>query len=63
MLILSRHRNEQIVIADNVTITVVEIRGDKVRIGVDAPRSVEVHRREVYDARQAAKESSAQEAA
>lgn len=49
MLILSRKQGESIVIGDCVTITVVELRGDKVRIGIDAPKSVSVHRREVYD--------------
>ena len=49
MLILSRKREEQIVIADNIVITVVEIRGDKVRLGIEAPKEVPVHRREVYD--------------
>jgi len=50
MLILSRKKNESIIINDNITIVVVEIRGDKVRLGVDAPKDVPVHRREVYDA-------------
>lgn len=50
MLILSRKRNEVIRISDDITITVVDIRGDKVRIGIDAPRDVPVHRGEVYDA-------------
>lgn len=50
MLVLSRKKNEAIVIADNITIVVVEIRGDKVRLGVEAPKDVPVHRREVYDA-------------
>ena len=50
MLVLSRHRDESIVIGHDITITVVEIRGDKVRIAIDAPREVSVHRREVYDA-------------
>jgi carbon storage regulator len=50
MLVLSRKRDESIVINDNIVITIVEIRGDKVRIGVDAPTEVPVHRREVYDA-------------
>ena len=50
MLVLSRHRDESIVIGDNIVITVTEIRGDKVRLGIDAPQSVPVHRREVYDA-------------
>jgi len=50
MLVLSRKRNEQIVIAENVVITVVEIRGDKVRLGIEAPKDVPVHRKEVYEA-------------
>ena len=50
MLVLSRKKNESIVINDNITIVVVEIRGDKVRLGVEAPKEVPVHRREVYDA-------------
>lgn len=50
MLVLSRHRDEQIKIGADVTITVVEIRGDKVRLGIDAPQDVPVHRREVFDA-------------
>lgn len=49
MLILSRKLGEQIVIADNIVITVVEIRGDKVRLGIEAPREVPVHRREIHD--------------
>jgi carbon storage regulator len=52
MLVLSRKRDEQIVINDHIVITVVEIRGDKVRIGIEAPVDVPVHRREVYDALQ-----------
>ena len=50
MLVLSRKKNESIVINDDITIVVVEIRGDKVRLGVEAPKEVAVHRREVYDA-------------
>lgn len=50
MLVLSRKRNEQIVIGDDILITVVEIRGDKCRIGVHAPSSIPVHRLEVYQA-------------
>ena len=50
MLVLSRKKNESIVINDDITIVVVEIRGDKVRLGVEAPREVPVHRREVFDA-------------
>ena len=50
MLVLSRHRDESIMIGDDVVVTIVDIRGDKVRLGVEAPREVPVHRREVYDA-------------
>lgn len=50
MLVLSRKKNESIVINDNITIVVVEIRGDKVRLGIEAPKETPVHRREVYDA-------------
>jgi carbon storage regulator len=59
MLVLSRHRDESIIIGDNeITITVVEIRGDKVRLGINAPKSTTVHRNEVFEAiqRQKAKE-------
>ena len=50
MLVLTRQRDEEIVIGDDVTVTVVELRGDKVRLGISAPPSLPVHRREVYDA-------------
>lgn len=50
MLVLSRKKNESIVINDDISIVVVEIRGDKVRLGVEAPKEVPVHRREVYEA-------------
>jgi carbon storage regulator len=50
MLVLSRKKNEQIVIGGHITITVVEVRGDKVRLGIEAPRLVSVHRKEVQDA-------------
>jgi len=50
MLVLSRKKNESIIINDNITLTVIEIRGDKVRLGIEAPKDVTVHRREVYDA-------------
>jgi carbon storage regulator len=50
MLVLSRKRNEQIVIGDKIVITVVEVRGDKVRLGITAPDDVPVHRQEVYEA-------------
>ncbi len=50
MLVLSRKKNENIIINDNVIVTVIEIRGDKFRLGFDAPRDVPIHRQEVYDA-------------
>jgi len=50
MLVLSRKKNESIVINDNIVVTIVEIRGDKVRLGINAPRDVPVHRQEVLDA-------------
>lgn len=50
MLVLSRKKNEAIVISHDITITIVEIRGDKVRLGIEAPKEVPVHRQEVYDA-------------
>lgn len=59
MLVLSRKKNESIVINNDITIVVVEIRGDKVRLGVEAPREVPVHRREVYDAIQRGHEHEA----
>ena len=53
MLVLSRKKNESVVINDHITIVVVEIRGDKVRLGIEAPKDVPVHRKEIYDAIQA----------
>jgi carbon storage regulator len=50
MLVLSRKKNESIVINDDIIIFVVEIRGDKVRLGIEAPKDVPVHRQEVYEA-------------
>jgi len=50
MLVLSRKKDEKIVIGDNITLMVIEIRGDKVRLGIEAPRDTPVHRQEVYDA-------------
>ena len=49
MLVLSRKTNESIVINNNITVTVVEIRGDKVRLGIVAPKEIPVHRQEVFD--------------
>jgi carbon storage regulator len=50
MLVLSRKRDETIVINDNIQITIVAIKGDKVRVGIEAPIEVSVHRKEVYEA-------------
>lgn len=50
MLVLSRKRDESIIVDGNIVITIVDIRGDKVRLGIEAPASVPVHRKEVYDA-------------
>lgn len=50
MLVLSRKKDEKIVIGDSITVMVIEIRGDKVRLGIEAPREVSVHRQEVYEA-------------
>ena len=50
MLVLSRKKDEKIMIGDDVTLMVIEIRGDKVRLGIEAPKHVSVHREEVYDA-------------
>ena len=50
MLVLSRKKNESVVVSDDVVITVVEIRGDKVRLGIEAPKEMPVHRKEVFDA-------------
>ena len=50
MLVLSRQRDESIIVGDNVQITIVDIRGDKVRLGIQAPSDISVHRKEVFDA-------------
>lgn len=63
MLVLSRRRDETIMIGDEVEITVVDIRGDTVRLGINAPRNVSVHRKEIYDAIQAEMMVAAQETA
>jgi carbon storage regulator len=50
MLVLSRRKDESIMIGDDVEITIVDVRGDKVRLGIAAPKDIPVHRKEVYDA-------------
>jgi carbon storage regulator len=59
MLVLSRQRDESIMIGDNVEITIVDVRGDKVRLGITAPKEIPVHRREIYDAIQREKAAAA----
>ncbi len=60
MLVLSRGRDESIVIGDNIVVTVVDIRKDKVRLGIEAPGEIPVHRREVYEAIQRENRRAAQ---
>lgn len=60
MLVLSRHRDESIIIGDNIVVTIVDIRGDKVRLGIEAPKEVPVHRQEVYEAIQRENAKAAQ---
>ena len=50
MLVLSRQKDESIIIGDDVEVTIVDVRGDKVRLGITAPKEISVHRREVYEA-------------
>ncbi len=63
MLVLSRQRDESIMIGDNIQITVVDIRGDKVRLGIVAPTEIPVHRKEVYEAIQRENKKAAEVAA
>jgi carbon storage regulator len=60
MLVLSRTLDESIMIGDNIVITIVDIRGDKVRLGIEAPSDVTVHRQEVYEAIQRENRTSGQ---
>ena len=60
MLVLSRQRDESIMIGDNVEIIIVDVRGDKVRLGITAPKDIPVHRREIYDAIQREKSEESQ---
>ena len=50
MLVLSRQKDESIIIGDDIEITIVDVRGDKVRLGINAPREISVHRKEIYEA-------------
>ena len=58
MLVLSRRKDESIMIGDDVEVMIADIRGDKVRLGITAPKSIPVHRREVYNAIQAKKKAA-----
>jgi carbon storage regulator len=60
MLILSRKINEKIMIGEDISVSIIEIRGDQVRIGVDAPKTVKVFRREVFDAIKAENKAAAE---
>jgi carbon storage regulator len=62
MLVLSRKKNESIVIDENIVITVVEVRGDKVRLGIQAPREVPIHRSEVHAAIQSEQQAASDQA-
>ena len=59
VLVLSRQKDESIIIGDDVEITIVDVRGDKVRLGINAPRSISVHRKEIYEAIQREKAEKA----
>ena len=63
MLILSRKTNEKIMIGDDISVSIIEIRGDQVRIGVDAPKAIKVFRQEVFDAIKAENKAAAQSTA
>lgn len=49
MLVLSRRKGEAVIIGDGIKVTVIDVRGDQIRLGIDAPRSIAVHREEVYE--------------
>ena len=61
MLVLSRKRDERIVIGENIVITIVDVRGDKVRLGIEAPAEVPVHRQEVLEAMRRSAAAAAKE--
>jgi carbon storage regulator len=60
VLVLSRRIGESVIIGDDIVVTVLEVRGDVVRVGIDAPRSVRVHREEVYRELEAANRAAAE---
>lgn len=60
MLILSRKINEKIMIGDDISVSIIEIRGDQVKLGVDAPRAIKVFRQEVFDAIKAENQAAAE---
>ncbi len=62
-MVLSRQKDESIIIGDDVEVTIVDVRGDKVRLGINAPRSISVHRKEIYEAIQREKAQKAAEEA
>jgi len=62
MLILSRKVNEKVVIGEDITVSIIEVRGDQVRIGIDAPKKVKVFRQEVFDAIKAENEAASKSA-
>ncbi len=49
MLVLGRYKDESIIIGDDIKVTIVDVKGDKVKLGIDAPRSIPVHREEIYE--------------
>ena len=59
MLVLSRQKDESIIIGDDIEVVIVDVRGDKVRLGITAPKNISVHRREVYEAIQREKKDKA----
>jgi carbon storage regulator len=61
MLVLSRQKDESIIIGDDIKVTIVDVRGDKVRLGITAPKSISVHRKEVYEAIQREKAQNEQQ--
>ncbi|MDR2953183.1 MAG: carbon storage regulator CsrA [Treponema sp.] len=62
MLILSRKVNEKVIIGEEITVSIIEVRGDQVRLGIDAPRNVKVFRQEVFDAIKAENKAASESA-